>query len=400
MSKQRSVSLLTVLTLCVLLFACGKKHEDPPAPVVPVIKIDDASQTRTIAGTTMHFNVTLNRSTTVPVSVDFSLADGTATAPRDYVAATGTLTILANQVQGSIDVQIKGDPTDTRQDNLVFTVQLSNAKSGALGVLSAKGTILTEDGTNISTDNTGYSTPLTYPGYTLAWNDEFNATSLDGSVWGQETGNNNGWGNSELEYYTTSAKNTLLSHGNLVLEARKESINGFNYSSSRMTTQGKKTFTFGRIDMRAKLPVGKGIWPALWMLGSNISSVPWPACGEIDMMELIGNFPGRVYGTAHWANAAGAHDSKGTVYNLFSGDFSQQFHVFSVVWSQDVIKWLIDDQLYLTVVKADVGTANYPFNAPEFLIFNIAVGGNFPGAPDPATWTTQRMFVDYVRVFQ
>jgi beta-glucanase (GH16 family) len=391
--------MIWAITFCVALLSCKKKHDDPPAPVVPVIKIDDASQARTTTGSVMHFTITLNKTTTVPVSVNYTMTDGTAQSPRDYTTGSGTITIAAGQSTGPLDVQIKADPTDTRQNNLDFTVQLSNPVGGALGVLGAKGTILTEDGSNLTTDNAGYTTPLTYPGYTLAWSDEFNGTALNTSYWNQETGGG-GWGNNELEYYTSSTKNTFLSNGNLIIEARKEAISGSNYSSGRMTTQNKKTFTFGRIDIRAKLPVSKGMWPALWLLGSNISSVPWPGCGETDLMELIGTYPGRVYGTAHWKTLAGAHDSKGTLYDLPTGNFSQQFHVFSLVWTTDQMKWLIDDQLYLTVNKSDLGTSNYPFNASQFLIFNVAVGGDWPGAPDTGTAFPQRMFVDYVRVFQ
>jgi beta-glucanase (GH16 family) len=167
-----------------------------------------------------------------------------------------------------------------------------------------------------------------------------------------------------------------------------------------MTTQGKKTFKFGRIDIRAKLPVGKGIWPALWMLGSSISTVSWPACGEIDIMELVGTFPSRVTGTMHWKALNGNATNKGANYNLVSGDFSQQFHVYSIIWTENNIKWYVDDQLFLTNTSFDVGSANYPFNANQFFIFNVAVGGNWPGPPDNTTSWPQRMFVDYVRVFQ
>ncbi len=401
MLKQKSADLFLVMTCFVVLFSCKKKGEEAAPPAVPVIKIEDASRVRTTTEGLMRFNITLNKTTTVPVLVDYTLVPGTAIAPKDYAAGSGTITIPAGQTSAQLDVQIKGDPADTRENNLEFTVQLSNARAGALAVLSAKGTIITEDGINISTANTGYSTPLTYPGYTLAWNDEFSGTALDLTTWNQEVGNGSGgWGNNELEFYTNSTKNTFLSNGNLIIEARKEPISGFNYSSGRMTTQNKKTFTFGRIDIRAKLPVSKGIWPALWMLGANIPAVGWPACGEIDIMELIGTFPSRSHGTMHWKPVTGTNTSKGAEYNLSSGDFSQQFHVFSIIWSADMIKWLVDDQLFLTTTKADVGAANYPFNAPEFFIFNVAVGGNWPGPPDAGTQFPQRMFVDYVRVFQ
>jgi len=401
MWKQKSVCLIGLVTCCILIFSCKKKSEDTAPAVVPVVKIEDASQVRMTSAGVMHFNITLNKTTTVPVSVDYVLTDGSAVAPKDYTAVSGTVTIAANQTQSEIAVPISADPTDTRQNNLDFSVQLSNAKACVLGVTSAKGTIVTEDGTNFITDNTGYTTPSVYPGYTLSWSDEFDGTSLNLNNWNQETGNGTGgWGNHELEYYTASTKNCFVSNGNLVIEARKESISGFNYSSARMTTQNKKSFKFGRIDMRAKLPVSKGMWPALWMLGSNISTVPWPGCGEIDMMELIGTYPGKVYGTAHWKSLAGTHASKGSEYNLSSGNFSQQFHVFSLVWTTDKMTWLVDDHEYISVTKADAGTADYPFNAPEFLIFNVAVGGDWPGAPDASTSFPQRMVVDYVRVFQ
>jgi beta-glucanase (GH16 family) len=399
MVNLKFANLLLVMMCCVL--SCKKSDSNATPAVIPSIKIESASQARTTTGSVLHFNVTINKTTTVPVSVDYTLVDGTATSPKDYTAVSGTVTISAGQASSQITVQIKGDPADTRQANLVFTAKLSNPTACTIGVVSATGTIITENGTNLTTDNTGYSTPLTYPGYALAWADEFSGTTLDGTVWNQEIGNGaSGWGNNELEYYTNDVKNTFLSNGNLIIEARKESISGFNYSSGRMTTQNKKNFKFGRIDIRAKLPVAKGLWPALWMLGENITTVSWPACGEIDIMELIGNFPSRTYGTMHWKTAAGTNTNKGTEYNLSSGDFSQQFHVFSLIWTQDTLKWLVDDQLFLTTTKADVGTANYPFNDPHFFIFNVAVGGNWPGSPDANTVFPQRMFVDYVRVFQ
>ena len=220
------------------------------------------------------------------------------------------------------------------------------------------------------------------------------------STWNQEVGNGSGgWGNNELEFYTSSPGNTFISNGNLIIEARKETADRFNYTSGRMTTQLKKFFKFGRIDIRAKLPVGKGIWPALWMLGSNITSAGWPACGEIDIMELIGTYPSTVYGTLHWS-ASASHASKGANYLLTTGDYSKQFHVFSIVWQQNDIIWYVDDQKYLEVSAIDVGAANYPFNLNQFFIFNVAVGGSWPGSPDNTTTFPQRMFVDYVRVFQ
>jgi len=400
MSNRKLACLLSFI-LCIIQVSCSKKSSAPPAPIIPAIVITDASADRTTTGSVMHFSLSLNKTTTVPVSVDYSFTDGTAKSPTDYTAATGTITIPAGSAIASLDVQIKGDPTDKRQKNLEFTVNLINPKNTTVSVNSAKGTIITENGTNLTTDNTGYTTPNSYAGYTLAWTDEFSGSALDLNAWNQEIGNGtNGWGNNELEYYTSSTKNCFVSNGNLIIEARKEPINGLSYSSARLTTQNKKTFTFGRIDIRAKLPVGKGIWPALWMLGSNITSVGWPACGEIDIMELIGTYPGRVHSTLHWKATNGNHASMGSQINLTSGDFSQQFHVYSLVWKQDTLDCLMDDQLIFRLTKTDVGAATYPFNASQFFIFNVAVGGDWPGPPDANTSFPQRMFVDYVRVFQ
>lgn len=399
---EKIADLLMLVVFSFASLSCNKKSDAPnPAPVVPAVKVDNASAERSTTVATMYFNVSLDKTTSVAVSVDYTLSDGTATAAKDYTAATGTVNIPANQTSAEIAVQIKADPANTRQSNLEFTVQLSNPKNCTISTASAKGTIITENGTGFTTDNTGFTTPDNYPGKTLVWKDEFDGTSLDATVWNYETGNGSGgWGNNELEYYTNSTKNTFVSNGNLIIEARKESISGFNYTSARLTTQTKKAFTYGRVDIRAKLPKGKGIWPALWMLGSNIGTVGWPASGEIDIMELLGHEINKSYGTLHYGASGATHGSKGNSYTLSGTNFYDQFHVFSMDWKQDEIKLYVDNNLYLTVTKADVGTSPYPFNAPFFFIFNVAVGGNWPGSPDASTTFPQRMIVDYVRVFQ
>lgn len=255
----------------------------------------------------------------------------------------------------------------------------------------------TTSDSSISVKNEGYTSPSSYPGYKLAWSDEFNDSVIDKSSWNYETGNN-GWGNNELENYTSSAANSFISKGGyLVIEARKED-SGL-YTSARMQTKGKREFTYGRMDIRAKLPKGKGIWPAIWMLGSAIDSVPWPTSGEIDIMELLGHRPDKIYGTIHWTNAEGKHDQLGGNYTLAGEDFSEKFHVFSILWDSTKIDWYIDNHKYFSANKKDIN-GNYPFNKPFFFILNVAVGGNWPGSPDSSTVFPQRMVVDYVRVFQ
>jgi beta-glucanase (GH16 family) len=271
-------------------------------------------------------------------------------------------------------------------------------------VMTACGKKSSGSGNNkISFNNTGYDAPTSYPGYTLAWSDEFNGASLDASVWGYESGDGCpdlcGWGNNELEYYTAPPNNVLFQDGKVIIEARAESAGGKNYTSSRLKTQGKKTFKFGRIDIRAILPTTKGLWPALWLLPQDNVYGPWPTSGEIDMMEAIGSEPGRVLGTANFGPGPNStYISRN--YFLPGGTFNDQFHVFSLEWQQDTIRWYVDNTLYSTVTRTDVGAATWPFNESFFFIVNVAVGGNLPGAPDGSTRFPQWLILDYIRVYQ
>ena len=399
---NKAINIKNFLFLLILFSLGGscKKSADAtikPTSALPVLTCADVIKPRMTTDGLMRFNVSVDIAPTADASATFSVVAGTTISPKNFTAATGTVTIAAGQNTGYIDVAVKGD--SLRQADLQFTVQFSVPKNCTLGTITAKGTIGTMDGTYLTTNDAGYVTPATYAGYTLVWSDEFTGNTINTATWNFETGGN-GWGNHELENYSNRPQNSFQSNGKLIIEARSEQYNGNNYSSARMTTQGKKTFTYGRIDIRAKLPVNKGMWPALWMLGSNISTVNWPACGEIDIMELIGSNPSKVYGTGHYANNAGTHDSRGGNVSITAEDFSQNFHVFSIIWVKDSIKWLLDDKLYFTMDATTTGTTNYPFNKDFFFIFNVAVGGDWPGSPDASTGFPQRMFVDYVRVFQ
>jgi hypothetical protein len=248
---------------------------------------------------------------------------------------------------------------------------------------------------SFSVNNTGYTTPLNYPNYTLSWNDEFNGTLLSND-WTHELGNgNNGWGNNELQYYRQ--QNTSLENGYLKITAKQEYYGGKNYTSSRIKTQGNVLHTYGRIDIRAKLPFGQGIWPALWMLGDNFPSVGWPSCGEIDIMEMIGGngYNDRtVHGTAHWES--NGHAEYGGSNSLSSGRFADEFHVFSIIWTSSSIVWLRDDIQYQVIDITNLSAFHNNF----FFILNLAVGGNWPGSPNASTIFDQTLLVDYIRVFQ
>jgi beta-glucanase (GH16 family) len=243
---------------------------------------------------------------------------------------------------------------------------------------------------------TGYTTPTSYAGMTLVWQDEFTGDQLNTTDWNYETGGT-GWGNHELEYYQQS--NTSVRDGYLIIQAKQENAGSQNYTSSRLTTQGKQAFQYARVDIRAVLPKGQGIWPALWMLGSSISTVGWPACGEVDIMELIGGSgkDNTVYGTAHWDSAG--HVSSGNHQSLQNGKiFADDFHVFTIIWNASSITWYIDDIQYFTLpISSDQRSA---LRNEFFFIFNVAVGGDWPGSPDVTTIFPQQMVVDYIRVFQ
>lgn len=389
----------TLFYLCLIsilfITSCSKGGSSSDVPALPKASITDVSDYRSVSNSIYHFTVGLNTTSSSPISIAYATAEGTAKNNTDFKAVSGTLTIPANSSTGTIDVEIVGD--STRKDNQYFTIQLSNPSNCTLGTSMATGTILNENGLYYPVDNAGYSTPATYPGMTLTWSDEFGGKSINNNNWTFEQGGG-GWGNNELENYTDRTQNAFVSNGNLIIEARQENYNGNKYTSARMITKNKKTFTFGRIDIRAKMPKGKGVWPALWMLGNNIDAVSWPACGEMDILELLGQEPNKIYGTLHWGTSSTTHDSKGSNYVLNTGSFDQQFHVYSLVWAQDLVQIYVDDILYNTVTKNNVGPY-YPFNSPFFFIFNVAVGGSWPGSPDGTTVFPQRMVVDYVRVF-
>ena len=243
----------------------------------------------------------------------------------------------------------------------------------------------------------GYKTPASYQSLTLVWADEFDGTSLNDKYWNYEIGNNNGWGNNELQYYKKD--NTTVKDGYLTIEARVESNGASNYTSSRLTTQDKFNVKYGRVDIRALLPKGQGIWPALWMLGKNIKQVSWPKCGEIDIMELVGGTDkdNVVYGTAHWDNN-NSHAQYGGSTKLASGAFADEFHVFSIVWDVKKIVWYVDDKQFHIIDTTPAGLSE--FQEDYFLLLNLAVGGDWPGKPNSATVFPQQMKVDYIRVFQ
>src|SRR2546423_9921135 len=244
--------------------------------------------------------------------------------------------------------------------------------------------------------------------YKLVWSDEFSGpdgASPDSSKWTYDIGGN-GWGNNELEYYTNRTQNAQIKGGNLVITERKEIYNGSdgvtrNYTSARLKTQGLFSQAYGRFEARIKIPAGQGMWPAFWMLGSDITSNGWPRCGEIDIMENIGKEPGTVHGSLHGPSTTSPTSDSTATFSLPAGqNFSDDFHLHAVEWEPGTVRFYVDSNLYATFNSSQwPAGGTWVFDHPFFIIVNVALGGDWPGSPDNTTIFPQQMLVDYVRVY-
>lgn len=245
----------------------------------------------------------------------------------------------------------------------------------------------------------------------LVWADEFDEDGAPNPQnWNFDIGDGSaqgipGWGNNELQYYTSRPENVKVENGVLVITAREESFEGSNYTSARLTTQNLFEKQYGRFEARIQLPFGQGYWPAFWLLGNDCDVNPWPACGEIDIMEYLGDEPTTVFSTIHGPEYNAA-ESISKEYTLENGRFDSGFHIFGVEWTPNRINFYVDDVLYQSLTPEDVeeetdGAGEWVFNDRAFyIILNIAVGGNLPGNPTAETEFPQSMVVDYVRVYE
>lgn len=363
MNFTKSFTFLTAFLLLVTLYSCKKSDTDTntePANLTVDVTISDTDEFKILvtaqADNVIEYKLFINEA-----------AEAVATNN------TGTFEYTFNE-EGTQIVEVRAYGASGKYLKKISTVAIGS--------------------TEVPLEN-GYTTPLTYDGMQLVWNDEFDGTTIDPSNWTFETGAG-GWGNNELQYYRK--ENAWSADGTLTIEARKESFQNSIYTSARMITKNKRSFQYGRVDIRALLPEGQGIWPALWMLGNNISTVGWPKCGENDIMEMIGG-NGRentTYGTLHWDD--NGHVQTGGSSRLSTGTYGDKYHVFSMIWDETSIRYMVDDvQFYVVNITPAHMTE---FHQPFFFIFNIAVGGNWPGMPNASTRFPQQMKVDYIRVFQ
>jgi len=233
----------------------------------------------------------------------------------------------------------------------------------------------------------------------IVWHEEFDGpagAAPDPSVWSHETGAG-GWGNDELQTYTDSRDNSALDgNGNLVITARREPDG--RYTSARLVTQRRVEISYGRVEARIRVPSGRGVWPAFWMLGAGLGAVPWPDCGEIDVMEVIGHEPHVVHGTVHGPGYAGPSGITASHADPRGSSLADAFHDYAVRWRPGQITWSVDGTDFHEVTRDRVGAERWVFDQPFFLLINVAVGGGWPGDPDDSTVFPQRMTVDHVRV--
>jgi beta-glucanase (GH16 family) len=341
--KQLSVYLVVIAFG--LLAACKKESKSASVSGAPTNLTLTASVNPDNSG-----NVSFTASATNAVNYEFDFGNG----------------IFQNAPQGSVTYKYPAAGT--------YTVNVVAKSSGGQTVSKSVQVTVT----------IGSSSPV-------VWSEEFNTSGApDASKWGYDLGGG-GWGNNELQHYTNRPENITVSNGTLKIFTKKETFSGSAYTSARILTKDKFSFKYGKVEVRAKLPSGGGIWPAIWMLGSNISTTPWPACGEIDIMEHVGNQPNKIFGTLHYPGRSGGNADGASV---IIPNVTTEFHRYCLEWSATAIKISVDDVVFYTYAN----NASSPFHQNFFIILNTAMGGNFGGAVDPA-FTNGTFEIDYVRVY-
>ncbi|HOZ76715.1 MAG TPA: family 16 glycosylhydrolase [Ferruginibacter sp.] len=349
MKYAENITALFILFAALTASGCKKESNNTPANPAPSNLVVNAVVSSDGSG-----NVNFTATATNAVTYDFEYGDA--------VVETGT--------DGTVTHRYTLTGTNT------FTVKVTAKSSSGASVNKTIPVTVT----------------VTVTAPTLLWSEEFNTDGLPNPAkWGYDLGAG-GWGNNESQYYTSRAENAVVINGNLKITLKKEAYSGSNYTSARLLTKDKFSFKYGKVEVRAKLPSGGGTWPAIWMLGNDIGTVGWPACGEIDIMEHVGNDQNRIHGTLHYPGRSGGNANTGS---RIVSNVSTEFHVYSLDWSATEIKISVDGQTVHTVANS----ASIPFNHNFFIICNVAMGGNFGGVIDPAV-TTASMEIDYIRVYQ
>ena len=348
--------------------------------------------------------------TTIQGTVTKPVASLGVTIPNLSLPVTGTQTevvtaVFTDGTTGRVSGAVWASSNPSAATVADGTIQGTGAGHASVtasygGQSASVSVTVTPQGASPALDPTG-DPWASQPGWALTWHDEFNGTAVDTGKWTYDLGGG-GWGNGELETYTQANAAVGPAGGESCLVITADS--GLN--SARLKSQGIFAALYGRIEARIKLPAGKGIWPAFWMLGSNLGQVGWPACGETDIMEMVGGDPGstanaKVYGTIHWKGTLSNQEasSQPEVYTLGSGQFADGFHTFGIEWNPATITYFLDG-IQTGSAPDNLVTQGTIFQQPFFLIFNLAVGGQWPGSPDNQTTFPQTMAVDWVRIYQ
>jgi len=315
------------------------------------------------------------------LTINVEIIGKTAENPNGDGSGKVKLTLNATNAQ-SYKVLINNELKELTSGDLTYEFKTSGINSYSIVASAYNGLKYTSTSTTVNV----------FVARKVIWSDEFNVDGApDTSKWGYNTGTGDGWGNNELQYYTTRTENVKIEGGLLKITAIKEDYMGSKYTSTRMLTKGKFSFKYGRAEVRAKLPAGGGTWPAFWLLGDNIDTVPWPGCGEIDILESVGNNPNVIHSSLHSPGRSGnTPDTKTTT----AANSTTEFHIYAAEWSAENIKFYVDDNLFYTYKNS----STTPFNANFFVIINFAMGGNFGGAVDP-NFKSATYEVDYVRVY-
>ncbi len=394
---RRRNFIVAFLGSITLIFATGCNND--AENFTPVLKLANTIYDEGNIDGAAVLNLSMPQTSSTPVIFDYSIQEASAKRGVDYIDQTGEISFQPGETEAVLSIDLVNDEDIELNEafTVLFTLEGSPEVSFNFEII-----IENDDLTYaISSDAEGFITPDNYNSMQLVWSDEFEGTSLNLDNWNYNIGNGCnegicGWGNEELEVYTDDVDNVFVESGKLTIRATEDSPG--NYESGRILTENKKVFKYGRIDIRAKLPEGQGIWPALWMLGNNIGDVGWPKCGEIDIMEAVGQFPAVTYGTIHYD--VDGYQFTSSSYSLNENKkFSDQYHVFSILWDRNKIIWYVDYEPFKTISSSSVGLT-YPFNQEFFFIMNLAVGGLWPGPPDETTVFPQQMEIDYIRVFQ
>ena len=422
--KIQNYLLLIAAVVC--MAACDPKQNEPSIvtlalnPVTLQLKLGDIATIDTKGTAT---NIVWTSSNEEVASVYYGVVTAKAIGKAEITATSGKVSATANVfVTGTDGSSLRISPpvvTLRPGDTLNFSygntydldVTWSSSEpsiatidqKGHLTAVAPGNAIITL-ATNIESVTARVAVEHTWGDYKLVWSDEFDGSALDETVWSYNTGGS-GWGNNEKQYYTSRPENIRVQNGMLEIEARKEQYENNEYTSARIMSKNKKTFTYGKMEARIKFPGGKGTWPAFWMMGNTGN---WPNCGEIDIIEHIGSQDTRASFALHTVMKNGTKGNNWAKTHFFDYPLSADFHTYGIEWAQeekegkDVIRFFVDDVQYAEVWEEQIDNNDYwPFNKPFFFIINLAIGGNMGGTVDDAIFNQQRiMYVDWVRVWQ